>query len=115
MLSCYSKILLKVILGRISQKVENEISNEQAGFRPGRGTRDQIVNLRILMQKAKECRIPLYVCFVDFHKAFVCVKHEKLWVTMLEMGFPGHLVNLVGQLYRGQKAARLVQREHPQH
>ena len=45
------------------------------------------------------------MCSVDFHKAFDCVKHEKLWVTMLEMGFPGHLVNLVGQLYRGQKAA----------
>ena len=83
-----SKILLKIILGRIHQKIESEISNEQAGFLPGRGTRDQIVNLRILMQKAKEHRIPLYMCFVDFHKAFDCIKHEKLWITMLEMGFP---------------------------
>jgi len=62
----------KILLGRISQKVENEISNEQAGFRKGRGARGQIVNLRILMpclmQKAKEYRIPLYVC-LDFHKA----------------------------------------------
>ena len=100
-----SKILLKIILGRIHQKIETEISDEQAGFRPGRGTRDQIINLRILMQKAKEHRIPLYMCFVDFHKAFDCIKHEKLWVTMLEMGFPAHLVDLVGKLYRGQKAA----------
>ena len=57
------------------------------------------------MQKAKEHRIPLYMCFVDFHKAFDCIKHEQLWVTMLEMGFPAHLVDLVGKLYRGQKAA----------
>ena len=100
-----SKILLKVILGRIHQKLENEISNEQAGFRPGRGTRDQIINLRILMQKAKEYKIPLYMCFVDFRKAFDCIKHETLWVAMLEMGFPVHLVDLVSKLYRGQKAA----------
>jgi len=71
-----SKILLKVILGRIHQKLESEISNEQAGFRPDRATRDQIINLRMLMQKAKEHRIPL--CFVDFCKAFDSVKHGKL-------------------------------------
>src|SRR3984885_7787555 len=100
-----SKVLLKIILGRIQTKIEDEIAVEQAGFRPGRGTRDQITNLRIIIQKAGEHRQPLYMCFVDFHKAFDCIKHGRLWITMLEMGFPPHLVNIINKLYKGQKAA----------
>jgi len=65
-----SKILLKVILERIRAKTENEISDKLAGLRRGRGTRDQITNLRIIMQKAAEYQHPLYTCFVDFKKAF---------------------------------------------
>lgn len=100
-----SKILLKVILNRMKLKTEQEVPDEQAGFRPGRGTRDQITNLRIIMAKLREHQQPLYMCFIDFQKAFDCVQHEKLWWAMLEMGYPSHLVNLLANLYKGQKAA----------
>ena len=100
-----SKILLKVILERIKQKLETEIAPEQAGFRPKRGTRDQIANLRIIMEKARERNQPLYFCFIDFTKAFDMVKHDQLWLVMLEMGFPPHLVQLLRNLYSQQRAA----------
>ena len=99
-----SKILLRIILERIRDKTEQEIAAEQAGFRRGRGTRDQVTNLRIIMQKARERQQPLYMCFVDFRKAFDSISHEKLWITMLEMGYPPHLVNLLSKLYRKQRA-----------
>ena len=83
-----SKILLRIILERIRVKTEREIADEQAGFRQGRGTRDQITNLRILMHKAREHQQPLYMCFADFKKAFDSISHDKLWVTMMDMGYP---------------------------
>jgi len=70
LVSYASKILLRIILERIRVKTETKIADEQAGFRQGRGTRDQIMNLRILMHKAREHQQPLYMCFVDFKKAF---------------------------------------------
>ena len=94
-----SKILLRVILERIQSKLETEIAQEQAGFRPRRGTRDQITNLRIILEKAKERNQPLYLCFIDFTKAFDMVQHDQLWLVMLEMGFPPHLVQLLRNLY----------------
>jgi hypothetical protein len=94
-----SKILLRIILERIRTKTETEIADEQAGFRRGRGTRDQVTNLRITMQKTREHQQPLFMCFVDFKKAFDSVSHEILWMVMLEMGFPGHIVNLLAKLY----------------
>ena len=100
-----SKVLLKIILNRIQAKTEQEIAPEQAGFRPGRGTREQITNLRIIMAKLKEHNQPLYMCFIDFQKAFDSVRHEQLWWTMLDMGYPPHLVSLLSKLYKGQKAA----------
>ena len=99
-----SKVLLKVILNRIQKKTEEELPDEQAGFRPNRGTRDQITNLRVLMAKMKEHNQPLYMCFIDFQKAFDSVQHEKLWWAMLDMGFPPHLVQLLSSLYKNQKA-----------
>lgn len=99
-----SKVLLKVILNRIQRKTEQEIPVEQAGFRPNRGTRDQITNLRVLMAKMAEHNQPLYMCFIDFQKAFDSVQHEKLWWSMMDMGFPPHLIQLIAKLYRGQKA-----------
>ena len=95
----------KVILSRIQRKTEQELPDEQAGFRPGRGTRDQIINLRVLMAKLLEHNQPLYVCFIDFQKAFDSVQHEKLWWTMLDMGYPPHLVNLLANLYKSQRAS----------
>jgi len=77
-----SKILLWIILERIRVKTETEIADEQAGFRQGRGTRDQITNLRILMHKAREHQQQLYMCFVDFRKAFDSMFHDKLCVKI---------------------------------
>jgi len=105
-----SKVLLRIVLERIQAKTEFELAPEQAGFRPGRGTRDQITNLKIVMDKAREFQEPLYLCFIDFAKAFDSLSHEKLWFTMLDMGYPAHLVQLLVNLYKNQKAAvRVVQ------
>jgi hypothetical protein len=99
-----SKILLRIILERIRMKTESEIADEQAGFRQGRGTRDQVTNLRILMQKAHEHQQPVYMCFIDFRKAFDWVSHDKLWLAMMDMGYPLHLINLLMRLYKKQLA-----------
>jgi len=99
-----SKILLEIILEKIRVKTETEIAGDQAGFRQGRGARDQITNLRILMHKAREHQQPLYMCIMDFKKAFDSICHDKLWVTMMEMGYPVHLIDLLAKLYRKQLA-----------
>ena len=96
-----SKVLLRIILERIRVKTEMEIADEQAEFRQGRGTRDQITNLRILMH-TREHQQPLYMCFVDFEKVFDSISHDKLWVTMMDMGYPLHLIDLLAKLYRKQ-------------
>ena len=100
-----SKILRRVILERIQAKLDNELAPEQAGFRPKRGTRDQITNLRIIMEKANERKQPLYFCFIDFTKAFDMVQHGQLCLTKLDMGFPPQLVQLLRNLYKQQRAA----------
>jgi len=87
------------ILERIRVKTETEIADEQVGFQQGRGTADQITNLRILMHKAREHQ-QLYMCFVDFKKAFDSISHDKLWVTMMDMGYSLHLIDLLAKLYR---------------
>ena len=81
-------------------KTETEIADEQTGT--GRRTRDQITNLRILMHKAREHQQPLYMCYVDFKKAFD--SHDKLWVTTMDMGYPLQLIDLLAKLYRKQHA-----------
>ena len=95
---------LRITPERIRVKTETEIADEQAGFRQGRGTRDQITNLRILMHKAREHQQPLYMCFVDFKKAFDSISHDKLWVTMMDMEYPIHLIDLLAKLYKKQLA-----------
>ena len=85
-------------------KSKAEIADQQAGFRQGRGTRDQITNLRLLMHKARENQQLLYMCFVDSKKAFDSISHDKLWVTMIDMGYPLHLIDLLAKLYRKQLA-----------
>lgn len=99
-----SKVLLKIILERIRNKTEEEIADEQAGFRKGRGTRDQIANLRIIMQKTREHQQSLFMCFIDFKKAFDSILHHSLWITMMDMGYPMHLINLIRRLYEKQLA-----------
>ena len=86
--------------------MEQEISEEQAGFRAGivSGTRDQIVNLRIITEKAREFNTRLFLCFIDYKKAFNSVLHDQLRLVMLEMGFSAHIVQLISKLYHKQEA-----------
>jgi len=95
-----SKILLRIILERIRVNTKIEIADEQSEFRQGRGTRDQVTSLRILMHKAREHQQPLCMCFVDFKNTFDSVSHDKLWVTVMVTGHPLHLINLLAKLYR---------------
>ena len=81
-----------------------ELPDIQAGFREGRGTRDQIVNTRWIIQKAREFQKNIYFCFMDYAKAFDCVDHNKLWEILQEMGKPDHLTCLLRNLYAGQEA-----------
>ena len=81
-----------------------EIPVVQAGFRTGRGTRDQIANICWIMEKARESQKNIYFCFIDYAKAFDCVDHKKLWKILKEMGIPDHLTCLLRNLYAGQEA-----------
>ena len=109
MCSCNGQsITYIIVLDRIQVKTESQLAQEQAGFRPGKGTRDQITNLKIIMDQAREFNHPLYLCFVDFAKAFDSLPHEKLWITMLDMGYPVHLVQILSNLYKKQRAAVTV-------
>ena len=83
--------------------MEREIDKEQAGFRKGRGTRDHINNIRWMQEKCHEFGQPLYLCFIDYSKAFDCVDHEKLWLTPREIGIPEHLINIMCSLYNRQE------------
>ena len=74
-----SKVILKILQARLQQYVNREIPDVQAGFRKGRGTRDQIANIRWNMEKARELQKSIYFCFIDYAKAFDCVDHNKLW------------------------------------
>ena len=76
----------------------------QAGFRKGRGTRDQIANIRWIFEKAREFQKNIYFCFIDYAKAFDCVHHNKVWKILKEMGLPDHLTCLLRNLYAGQEA-----------
>ena len=76
----------------------------QAGFSKGRGTRDQIANIHWIIEKAREFQKTVYLCFIDYVKAFDCVDYNKLWKTLKEIGIPGHLTHLLRNLYAGQEA-----------
>ena len=82
-----------------------EFPDVQAGFRKGRGTRDQIANIRWIIKKAREFEENIYFCFIDYAKAFDCVDHHKLWKIPQEMGVPDHHTCLLRNLYAGQEAA----------
>ena len=84
--------------------MNRELPDVQAGFRKGRGTRDQIANIRWIMEKAREFRKNIYFCFIDYAKAFDCVDHNKLWKILKEMGRPDHRTCLLRNLYAGQEA-----------
>ena len=84
--------------------MNRELPDVQAGFRKGRGTRDQITNIRWIMEKARQFQKNIYFCFIDYVKAFDCVDHNKLWEILKEMGIPDHLTCLLRNLYAGQEA-----------
>ena len=84
--------------------MNRELPDVQAGFRKGRGTRDQIANIRWIMEKAREFQNNIYFCFIDYAKAFDCVDHNKLWQILKGMGIPDHLTCLLRNLSAGQEA-----------
>ena len=84
--------------------MNHELSDVQAGFRKGRGTREQIANILWIIEKAREFQKNFYFCFIDYAKAFDCVDHNKLWKILKEMGIPDHLTCLLRTLYAGQEA-----------
>ena len=99
-----SKVMLKILQARLQQYVKHELSDVQAGFRKGRRTRDQIINIHWIIEKAREFQKNIYFCFIDYAKAFDCVDHNKLWKILQEMGIPDHLTCLLRNLYAGQEA-----------
>ena len=104
LISHASKVLLRIIQRRLEVFLIPELPIEQAGFRRGRGTRDHIANLRWMMEKAREHQRDLYMCFIDYKKAFDCVDHERMWVILRDMGVPVHLIVLLRRLYTNQEA-----------
>ena len=95
--------MLKILQARLQQYVNHELSDVQAGFRKGRGTRDQTANILWIIEKAREFQKNIYFCFIDDAKAFDCVDHNKLWKILKEMGIPDHLNCLLRNLYAGQE------------
>ena len=93
--------MLKILQARLQQYVNRELPDVQAGFRKGRGARDQIANIQWIMEKAREFQETIYFCFTDYAKAFVCVDHNKLWNIQKDMGKPDHLTCLLRNLYAG--------------
>ena len=95
------KVMLKILQNRLQQYVNRELPDVQAGFRKGRGARDQIANIRWIIKKAREFQKNIYFCFIDYAKAFDCVDYNKLWKILKEMGIPDHQTCLLTNLYAG--------------
>ena len=95
--------MLKILQARLQQYVNCELPNVQAGFRKGRGTRDQIANILCIIEKTREFQKSIYFCFIDYAKAFDCVDHNKLWKILKEMGKPDHLTCLLRNLMQVKK------------
>ena len=103
-ISYTGKVMLKVLQARLQQYVNHELTDVQAGFRKGRGTRDQIASICWIIEKAREFQKNIYFCFIDYAIAFDCVDHSKLWKILKEMGILDHLTCLLRNLYAGQEA-----------
>ena len=96
--------MLKILQARLQQYVNYELPDVHASFRKGRGTGDQIANIRWIIEKARKFQKNIYFCFIDYDKAFDCVDHNTLWKILREMGIPDHLNCLLRNLYAGQEA-----------
>ena len=97
-----SKVILKIIIKRSKKKYREEISEEQASFVKDKGTRDQIMNIRSIMEKCKNHNVPIYLCFIGHAKALDCVSHAQIRRIMTKMGFPVHITDLVKKLCESQ-------------
>ena len=97
--------MLKILQARLQQYVNRELPHVQAGFRKGRGTRDQIANIRWIIEKAREFQKNICFCFIYYVKAFECAGQNKLWKILKEMGIPDHLTCLLRNLYAGHEAS----------
>ena len=104
LISHASKVILKICQARLQQYMNCELPDVEAGFRKGRGTRNQIANIHWIIKKAKEFQENIYFCFIDYAKAFDCVNHKKLWKILKEMRLPDHLTCFLRNLYAGQEA-----------
>ena len=102
LISHASKVMFKILQTSLQQYVNQELLDVQAGIRKSKGTRDQIVNICLIIEKAKEFQ--KNICFVDYAKAFDCVDHNTLWNLIKEMGRPDHLTCFLRNLYAGQEA-----------
>ena len=102
LISHASKVMIKILQARLQQYMNCELPDVQAGFRKGRGTRDQIANIHWITEKARELQKNIYFCFIDYAKAFDYVDHSKLWKILQEMGIPDHLSCLLRNLCAGQ-------------
>ena len=103
LISHASKVMLKILQARLQQYVNHELPNIQPCFRKGRETRDQIANIRWIIKKSREVQKNIFLCFIDYTKAFDCVEHNKLSTILQEMGIPEHLTCLLRNLYAGQE------------
>ena len=104
LISHASKVILKILQASLQQYMNQELPDVQAGFRKGRGTRDQIANILWIMEKAREFQRNIYFGFINYAKASDCVDHNKVWTVLQEMGIPDHLTCLLRNLYAGQEA-----------
>ena len=96
--------MLKILQARLQQYMNREHPDVQAGLRKGRGIREQIANICWIIKKAREFQKNIYICFIDYAKAFDCVDHDKLWKLLKEIEIPDHLTCLLRNLYAAQKA-----------
>ena len=104
LISHASQVMLKILQARLQQYVNRELPDVQAGFRKGRGIRDQVAIICWIIEKGREFQKNIYFCFIDYDKAFDCVDHHKLWKILKEMGILDHLICLLRYLYAGQEA-----------
>ena len=104
LISHASKVMLKILQGRLQQYMNHELPDVQAGIRKGRGTRDQIAKIRWIIKKAREFQKNIYFCFIDYPKAFDYVDHNELWKILNKLGISDHLTCLLRNLHAGQEA-----------
>ena len=104
-ISYRNRSILKIIAGSMRAEMEEEVNEVRAGIRPGTGTRNQILNLKMIVEKNREYAKNVFLCFIDYRKVFDMVSHNVLWSVLASMGYPAHISDLIKQFYEQQKAA----------